>query len=333
VRYITVTANTFDEAVQIAKSQYGSLLRIHSRRDVIGKKKFLFGKKKSYVELTCYIADKKVEEEPIVEIIEEEVTVALETELLSEKELILEKGSAILEANGFSTTFNDAILKLMEEEEHLEQLTNEEFELRLVDRIVSLLEIDYEGQLELAEVVIFVGLSGSGKSSAIEKIATFGRHNIEIISFAKAKSALKTTYLEKEEQLTSFLHKKEGTSILIDTTNETDLEKVIHLISLFELKKKVVLVASATTKKEDLEKFIEDYNLQIDSVIITKFDESRSSGEAFSFCYEKELPLLFFATGSANSLERAAAATIISKIKALSLDFSTLWANQGFGLS
>lgn len=247
MRYITVTANTFDEAVQIAKSQYGSLLRIHSRRDVIGKKKFLFGKKKSYVELTCYIADKKVEEEPIVEVIEEEVTVALETELLSEKELILEKGSAILEANGFSTTFNDAILKLMEEEEHLEQLTNEEFELRLVDRIVSLLEIDYEGQLELAEVVIFVGLSGSGKSSAIEKIATFGRHNIEIISFAKAKSALKTTYLEKEEQLTSFLHKKEGTSILIDTTNETDLEKVIHLISLFELKKKVVLVASATS--------------------------------------------------------------------------------------
>lgn len=333
MRYITITANTFDEAVQIAKSQYGSLLRIHSRRDVIGKKKFLFGKKKSYVELTCYIAEKKVEEEPIVEIIEEEVTVDLETELLSEKELILEKGSAILEANGFSTTFNDAILKLMEEEEHLEQLTNEEFELRLVDRIVSLLEIDYEGQLELAEVVIFVGLSGSGKSSAIEKIATFGRHNIEIISFAKAKSALKTTYLDKEEQLTSFLPKKEGISILIDTTNETDLEKVIHLISLFELKKKVVLVASATTKKDDLEKFIEDHNLEVDSVLITKFDESRSSGEAFSFCYEKELPLLFFSTGSSNSLERAAAATIINKIKALSLDFSTLWANQGFGLS
>ncbi len=333
MRYITITANTFDEAVQIAKSQYGSLLRIHSRRDVIGKKKFLFGKKKSYVELTCYIAEKKVEEEPIVEVIEEEVAVDLETELLSEKELILEKGSAILEANGFSTTFNDAILKLMEEEEHLDQLTNEEFELRLVDRIVSLLEIDYEGQLELAEVVIFVGLSGSGKSSAIEKIATFGRHNIEIISFAKAKSALKTTYLDKEEQLTSFLPKKEGISILIDTANETDLEKVIHLISLFELKKKVVLVASATTKKDDLEKFIEDHNLEVDSVLITKFDESRSSGEAFSFCYEKELPLLFFSTGSSNSLERAAAATIINKIKALSLDFSTLWGNQGFGLS
>lgn len=333
MRYITITANTFDEAVQIARNQYGSLLRIHSRRDVIGKKKFLFGKKKSYVELTCYIAEKKVEEEPIVEIIEEEISISVDTELLSEKELILQKGSAILEANGFSATFNDAVLNLMEDEEHLEQLTNEEFELRLVDRIVSLLEIDYEGQLELAEVVVFVGLSGSGKSSAIEKIETFGRHNVEVISFDKTKGDLKTTYLDKEEQLTPFLHKKEGTSILIDTTNETDLEKIIHLISLFELKKKIVLVASATTKKEDVEKFVEDYNLQIDSVIITKFDESRSSGEAFSFCYEKELPLLFFSTGKTNSLERAAAATIINKIKALSLDFSTLWANQGFGLS
>jgi flagellar biosynthesis GTPase FlhF len=110
VRYITITANTFDEAVQIARNQYGSLLRIHSRRDVIGKKKFLFGKKKSYVELTCYIAEKKVEEEPLVEVIEEEVAVTLETELLSEKEFILQKGRALLEANGFSTTFNDAVL-------------------------------------------------------------------------------------------------------------------------------------------------------------------------------------------------------------------------------
>jgi flagellar biosynthesis protein FlhF len=58
------------------------------------------------------------------------------------------------------------------------------------------------------------------------------------------------------------------------------------------------LVISATAKYDDIVAIYDHFSfLNIDSVILTKFDETRRIGEALGFVLEKELPISYISTG------------------------------------
>ncbi|EAL9150488.1 flagellar biosynthesis protein FlhF, partial [Campylobacter jejuni] len=60
----------------------------------------------------------------------------------------------------------------------------------------------------------------------------------------------------------------------------------------------VNLVVSANTKHEDLMEIYKNFSfLNIDTLIITKFDETKVFGNIFSLVYETNIPLSFFSIG------------------------------------
>ena len=58
MKYITIVAPTYEDAVRSARDQYGSSIRIHSRKDVVTKGFLGFGKKR-HCELTCFLAEEE----------------------------------------------------------------------------------------------------------------------------------------------------------------------------------------------------------------------------------------------------------------------------------
>src|SRR5690554_6276388 len=181
MKYITIVAKDFEEAVRKAREQYGPALRIHSRRDVQGRGGFLWLGRRTHVELTCYLADtvtvetpsaevkqepqkdpqqeapKEVESTPTEELNEqisvevaEEQQDSSETELQIAHEMLIGHAMELLRQNDFSSTFSGEIEELLRESLHdygSDAPSMEEFELMLVDRIVSLVDIDHATQL------------------------------------------------------------------------------------------------------------------------------------------------------------------------------------------
>ena len=55
MKYITIVAPTYEDAVRSARDQYGDSIRIHSRKDVVSRGFLGLGKKR-HCELTCFLA-------------------------------------------------------------------------------------------------------------------------------------------------------------------------------------------------------------------------------------------------------------------------------------
>ncbi len=68
MKYITIVAPTYEEAVRKARDQFGDKLRVHSRKDVVVKG-FLGISKKKHCELTCFMAEE--EPAPVAKPVEE----------------------------------------------------------------------------------------------------------------------------------------------------------------------------------------------------------------------------------------------------------------------
>lgn len=128
---------------------------------------------------------------------------------------------------------------------------------------------------------------------AVEQLAQYTRimqvEMIDVFELEDFKSALKSfSYCDV---------------ILIDTTGSSqhDREKLLKLDKFLKHSNAeidVTLVLSAVAKVEDL---IDAYNnfsfLDIDTLIITKFDETRMFGNVFSLIYETKTPVSYFCVG------------------------------------
>ena len=66
MKYITIVAPTYEDAVRSARDQYGSSIRIHSRKDVTTSGFLGIGKKR-HCELTCFLADEETPTGPAVQ--------------------------------------------------------------------------------------------------------------------------------------------------------------------------------------------------------------------------------------------------------------------------
>jgi len=134
----------------------------------------------------------------------------------------------------------------------------------------------------------------SYKVGAIEQLA----HYADIMQIEHYSIASPEAFSRKLEALSSY------DVVLVDTAGMSpyDTQKFIKTIEFVntEIPKKleVALVLAATVKYEDMEDIYKNFSfLHLDSVIISKFDETRHFGTLMNFMLLYNLPMSYFSTG------------------------------------
>jgi len=92
--------------------------------------------------------------------------------------------------------------------------------------------------------------------------------------------------------------------ILVDTAGispyDTDrlIKTIEFLKSVRDREISTNLVVSATAKYEDIKEIYEHFSfINVESVIVTKFDETKRVGDLIAFLTEKHLPVSYLSTG------------------------------------
>jgi flagellar biosynthesis protein FlhF len=170
------------------------------------------------------------------------------------------------------------------------------------------------------KVIVLIGTSGCGKTSACAKIASYAMKalgkRVHWISsdttragaIAKAQAftaplgiPLHLTY--RPEELPLLVHRVSETELsLVDTPgcNPYRKEEIGQLDELLaEIPDRHILwVAPATAKESDLQDMYAAFShLGIGGVVITRLDETRSLGEIFNFLHHSQLPVAFLSHG------------------------------------
>ena len=433
MKYITITAPTYEDAVRSARDQYGSSIRIHSRKDVVTKGFMGFGKKR-HCELTCFLAETEAPkgpsvtpslaaaepevtkqpqpdaeeerdmrrfereaytpdpesntpdpalepdvpvqimpepetEEPQETVAQPEPEIPAEAELAPEPEEVkdpleplTDHARKVLSQNDFSESYINWIISDLRKQ--LEPAlpavpTRNEFELLIVDRIVSSVEIDHNSQLHPPKVFALLGPTGVGKTTTIAKIAAiYGtippeemRKDVRIItmdsfrvgayeqieSFGKAlnipvlRADDEAAFYEALEQC------NDAELVLIDTIGRSprDNELNVKLQTMLNVPDKkstrCYLAVSASMKKIDIDKVFEQFKMfNITSVIVTKADETQTIGNILSICHDRHVPLLFITDGQMvpRDIHKASSAFVLSLLRGFNMDFNSLWNTQ-----
>lgn len=372
MKYVTIVGKDFEEAVRKARENYGPALRIHSRRDVMVRGGFLWMSKKPRVEITCYLVDpaeSETNKEPSGEAaqkIEPEIVAEEVIELVAEEETqhetLLAHARTLLELNDFSATFIDKILQLLQdslEESGDDDLSLLEFELMIVDKIVSLIQIDHGTQLHPPRIFVVLGPTGVGKTTTLAKIAAlYGLQDIpeyrrsvymitidsfragayeQLSAFGDSLGITVEQVTNEEEFYGALVHAQDSDLVLVDTIGKSPRDKDLALkmktlLSVLDGEKtRFYLVISGAMKTQDVLRTIDQYaSFGISSVIVTKLDETETVGNVLSVCHLREIPLLFFTDGQRvpKDIHKASASTMLGQLKGFSLDFGSLWVNQ-----
>ncbi len=352
MKYITIVASSYEEAVREAKEKYGDSIRIHSRRDYTTSGG-LFSKKQKKCEITCYISSSKssgaVSREDMNEFEKEAKTP--DPFLLSQSERLdteIHRGGGALRMEAERLLSLNYIYGPLREH-LLENLSCPEENLPRVlsERILESTKMDYEAQIHPSRVVVFLGPTGAGKTTTMAKVAymyksagkkvgliTLDSYRVgafeQIKAFARALDIPVST-AGREDELVSAL---EGYTyydlILVDTMglSSRDLELNLRLkamgMQLMKMNTSFSLIVSASMKEEDMMRHYERYrdDFRITSIIVTKLDESRTIGNALSFSYRVNLPILFFTDGQKvpEDLEKASTDVIVQNLIGFGLD-------------
>lgn len=187
----------------------------------------------------------------------------------------------------------------------------------------NMLPCRVETEIKKQKIMMLVGPTGVGKTTTLAKLAfryAYGdkRYKTGIIT-------LDTYRIGAVEQL--FQYAKMMKLPIIDSIEPKDLDEAIQTLNYCEVilvdtignsqydqsklaKTKeflshsnadidVNLVISANTKLEDLMEVYKNFKeyLDIDTLIITKFDETKVFGNIFSLIYDVNVPMSFFSVG------------------------------------
>ncbi|OPA81798.1 flagellar biosynthesis protein FlhF [Campylobacter pinnipediorum subsp. pinnipediorum] len=173
------------------------------------------------------------------------------------------------------------------------------------------------------KIMMLVGPTGVGKTTTLAKLAarfayssekryttgiiTLDTYRIgaveQLFQYAKMMKLPILDVIEIDDFKDAIRRLNHCDIILIDTTGNSQydkekLDKLDKFLRASEAQIDVSLVLSAGSKVDDL---IEIYNgfsfLDIDTLIITKFDETRVFGNVFSLIYETNTPVSYFCVG------------------------------------
>ncbi len=176
-----------------------------------------------------------------------------------------------------------------------------------------------------ASIFLFVGPTGVGKTTTIAKFAHWIKKvknaknfsfvnldNFRVGAFEQLKAyanMFNANYfaLDSVENLKDIIWKaKEDEFIFIDTAGNSpyDIEKffekadIIKVLQEQKEKFKLFFVVSANMKYEDLMQNYKSFSfLNLDTLIITKTDETTNIGNVLAFLLETELPVAFLTNG------------------------------------
>jgi flagellar biosynthesis protein FlhF len=234
-----------------------------------------------------------------------------------------------------------------------------EFELLIVDRIVSSVDIDHNSQLHPPRIFALVGPTGVGKTTTIAKIAAiYGtlppeelRKKVRIITMDSFRvgayeqmesfgKALNIPVLRADDE-SGFFEALEQSGdaelILIDTIGRSprDNELNVKLQTMLNVPDRkdirCYLAVSASMKKIDIDNVFDQFKMfNITSVIVTKTDETQTIGNILSICHSKHIPLLFITDGQMvpRDIHKASSAFVLSLLRGFSMDFNSLWNTQ-----
>ncbi len=353
MEYITITADSYEEAVSKARSQYGDNIRIHSRRNyTVGGG--LFAKKRNKTEIIFYVLKEVKKEgkvtsnEEIKEFENEARTPNPET--LNESE---RKQTVLTKANPGWEKELELLLSENDIKDELKEAicadflpTNKDFKSELAKKIIDQISLAYEGQAHPRKYMILVGPTGSGKTTTIAKIASLYKNvgkKVGLISldyfrvgafdqistYAEALDLKIAEVREEDEVLLAIDSMRDENLVIVDTMgiSPSDSANVIRLkqmLSFFpKTETSIVMVCSATSKSEDLLKQYNNYKpFEISSLIATKLDETESIGSFLTFSYKVKLPLLFCTNGQKvpTDIAKASSTIILEKLKNFGFD-------------
>ena len=174
------------------------------------------------------------------------------------------------------------------------------------------------------KIMMLVGPTGVGKTTTLAKLAarysflkkkkyqvgiitldTFRIGAVEQLQqYAKMMKIGIDTVIDPPEFLSAIESLKHCDYILVDTAGSSHFDKKkIESLRKFinadsSLSIDVNLVLSANTKYEDLKDAYNNFAiLDIDTIMVTKFDETKSFGNIFSFIYDMGKPVSYFSVG------------------------------------
>ncbi len=176
------------------------------------------------------------------------------------------------------------------------------------------------GKYFSSNVVCLIGTSGSGKTSAIAKLAFYFSQKfqkkitwvcadtVRMGAIAEARAytdalGFKLELVYTPEDMKRILQKAEEADLFfVDTPgynpcNESQVTELGALLS--EIPKRCTyLVAPATTKEMDLFQSSAALGIfNLDGLIITKLDETHTFGNVYNFSRKNQIPLGYFTTG------------------------------------
>ena len=352
MQYYTVVADSYEQAVEKAREQYGDGVRIHSRRDYMTGGG-LFSRRRMQCEIVCYISEgagqrtsRHASDRDISEFEKEARTPdpetlspeeRLNTEIYREKPVNAE-ALAMLEKNHITDPLRSKILEDFPGDGDTAMI--------LAQRLISTVRIDYERQVHPKHFAVFVGPTGSGKTTTIAKAAyIYSRMDLsvgiitldtyrtgafeQITAFGNALSVPVIAAGAEDELIRAAERFSWKDLILIDTMGFSPRDKELNLrlhgmLSMLDRDRTdCILTVAASMKEEDvMEQYASYSEFSPSSLAVTKIDETETIGNILSFACKTELPLLFLTDGQKvpDDIEKASVTMILEHMKDIGLD-------------
>jgi len=233
----------------------------------------------------------------------------------------------IAKNSGVASQHLDSVMKLTLENMPLSMRDNavtvrRYFQVLLKKLIPSRIETDLNGANK--KIIMFVGPTGVGKTTTLAKLAarysflkekkyqvgiitldTFRIGAVEqLMQYAKMMQIGIDAVIDPPEFINAINSLKHCDYILIDTAGSShfDKKKIESLQQFINVESSISidvnLVLSANTKYEDLKDIYNNFApLGIDTIVVTKFDETKSFGNIFSFIYDISKPVSYYSVG------------------------------------
>ena len=303
------------------------------------------------------------EEKP--ETIENKESIELEIEnLLPSKLQPIEVGKnpqallkSLLGENDFADTYiQEAIAKLLQDRQFK---TLEELEMALLEYVIEGVTINHSQYTKPKQFFVLLGPTGVGKTTSLVKMAMFylkslyrsDEEKVALLSLDSFRTGatnqielfakdfgLDLFHAHTEVELSELLPTLESYAlVLVDTmgTSANQGELSLHLKSLLMVLPQedcsFALAVSASHKNRDLDRFAKLFSsYPLDSLVVTKLDETEAIGNVLSVSKQSDLPLLFFTNGQKvpDNLLKATNEVILSYLRGFSLDLQALSQNQ-----
>ncbi|ARE80838.1 flagellar biosynthesis protein FlhF [Campylobacter helveticus] len=225
--------------------------------------------------------------------------------------------------SGMLETHLEAIMKATIENMPASMKMNKEAVQRYFHSLLrNILPCRVETDIKKQKIMMLVGPTGVGKTTTLAKLAfryaygdkryktgiiTLDTYRIgaveQLFQYAKMMKLPIIDSIEPKDLDEAIKSLSSCEVILVDTIgnsqyDQTKLAKTKEFLAHSNAEIDVNLVISANTKYEDLMEIYKNFSfLNIDTLIITKFDETKVFGNIFSLIYEINIPLSFFSIG------------------------------------